>query len=107
MKRLKALEADMGIYEEYYSEEAETPMGSDKTDSEGSSESKSRSSSPSPSKRKDKKRKRDREERQAKRKRRRNERHRVEGKDEVCGLYMQGKCPKVSYYLIKGATTHD
>merc|ERR1712130_883654 len=45
---------------------------------------------------KEKKRKRDREDRNAKRKRRRHERHRVEGKDEVCGLYMQGKCPKTA-----------
>ena len=61
----------MGIYEEYCSEETETPTGSEETDSET-------------------------DERQAKRKRRRNERHRIEGKDEVCGLYMQGKCPKVT-----------
>ena len=88
----------MGLYDEYYSEENEDPMGSEETDSEGSSESRSRSSSPSPTKRKDKKRKRDREDRNAKRKRRRHERHSVEGKDEVCGLYMQGKCPKVNTY---------
>ena len=34
----------MGIYQEYYSGEAETPMGSEDTDSEGSSESNSCSS---------------------------------------------------------------
>ena len=91
----------MGIYDEYYSEEAETPMGSEEnSESDGSSESRSRSSSPSPSKRKDKKRKRDRDERHAKRKRRRNERNRVEGKDELCGLFMQGKCPKVHSDLL-------
>merc|ERR1719320_1920996 len=96
VKKMKALEADMGLYDDYYNEENETPMGSEGTESEGSSDSESHSSSPSPTKRKDKKRKRDREERHAKRKRRRHERHRVEGKDEVCGLYMQGKCPKTA-----------
>ena len=99
VKKMKALEADMGLYDDYYNEENETPMGSEGTESEGSSDSESHSSSPSPTKRKDKKRKRDREERHAKRKRRRHERHRVEGKDEVCGLYMQGKCPKVKIYF--------
>jgi hypothetical protein len=34
----------MGIYEEYYREEADTPIGSEDTDSEGSSETKSCSS---------------------------------------------------------------
>ena len=95
LKKLKALEANMGIYDDYYSEEAETPAASEDSASEESSSSRSRSSSPSPAKnRKDKKRKR--EDRHTKRKRRRNEKQRVEGKDEVCGLFMQGKCQKVS-----------
>ena len=72
-------------------EEEETPIPSEESEESGSSESESRSPSRSPTKRRDReKRKREREDRHGHKKRR------SERENEICGLFMQGKCQKAA-----------
>jgi len=99
LRKLKALENDMGVeYEEEYDEEEAQPGYSD-----SSSDSRSRSSSPSsPRRRERKKRRRERQEREFEMKRRRyearpmqqNHLQRRKKSHKPCHAFMAGKCPR-------------
>lgn len=102
LRKLKALESDMGLeYEEEYSEEEEKL-----SEYSESSDSRSRSSSPSSPRRRDKKRKRERHERDRELKRRKHEsKQKMQRKShKPCHAFMAGKCPRTAEECFY---THD
>ena len=104
LRKLKALESDMGLeYEEEYSEDEEKL-----SEYSESSDSRSRSSSPSSPRRKDKKRKRERHERDRELKRRKHEARQIQKmarkSHKPCHAFMAGKCPRTAEECFY---THD
>ena len=104
LRKLKALESDMGLeYEEEYSEDEEKV-----SEYSESSDSRSRSSSPSSPRRRDKKRKRERHERDRELKRRKHESRQMQKMQrkshKPCHAFMAGKCPRTAEECFY---THD
>ena len=104
LRKLKALESDMGLeYEEEYSEDEEKL-----SEYSSSSDSRSRSSSPSSPRRRDKKRKRERHERDRELKRRKHDARQMQKMQrkshKPCHAFMAGKCPRTAEECFY---THD
>ena len=99
LRKLKALEENMGLIDEWDEENEETPAASEDSESRSSdsrSRSGSRSSSASPGRRRSReRRKREREKRHARKRRRERD-----GPAEICQMFMQGKCQKTAKECI-------
>jgi len=98
LRKLKALEENMGIdwdeeEEEQEAEESDSGSSDSRSRSRSNTRSRSRSRSPDRRRRDREKRKREREDRHERRKKRRGDRDK-RSKDDICHLYMQGKCQK-------------
>ena len=100
LRKLKALESDMGL-----DHKGVTPAVSEESESD-SSDSRSRSSSLSSPRKKEKKRKRYRQERERDHKRRKNKMPMQSKKsDKPCHLFMTDKCPKPAHDCFSSHNT--